>query len=796
MTPEELQEIIDEVLLSVRTNSKTIAQLTEAASADDEDYIELSGGRKVSIATLKTIFSGGGGDVTVVQTTGQSTTAVMSQKAVTDEVTANVTYQLEAGYAFNNGNKQVGDTASVTKQAIAGCNCAKVDAAPGQKFTVSGFGTNAVRVWVFIDESNTILSIADAPHTSINEEIIAPAGAKYLLFGASGNNPVPSVVTGEPIKTKVSQLDGRVTELEKGGESHADVAEEKAINRRNYVFATANNRTVGQPAQTTAVQTSVAHCMTVGLEGVKKVNIRTSGLNPNSLPYYFVDADGILLKIGTENINLNETMDVPERAVRLYVNYTYVSYPVANPGVTLYYDYNYYVLNHIKNDKPLAGKKVVMLGDSIHEFTEQGIGIVEHFAEMSGATVYRCAVGGAHLSKRAATGYDVPHVVDALTSAEGLAQLEQVLTTEFGGVKKYIYDIVASVDIMEVDYVTILAGTNDWATSSPAVVLGEDGDTTEVNNISGAVKYIIDTLLAKNPKLQVKFFTPIPRAYNADLANFSDTYIPYSGGYLLPDLCKRVMSVCKQSHTPCCDMYWGLGWNKDNLLTFAGGDGVHPYQGFDVMAEHELAFVVGQDKNPGSSEGGAKEVHIGTDAPTGGEVLWIDPTEQLAQTTGQSTTIPMSQKAVTDALAGAGGGDKPWQKCYDTDLPLNEIGYFLYDLPLGTNEVAVLITRTYVSSNTGNVWFYVVDENEKAFTIGNSYSVNSSTNFFHIHKLGDFFVCDGGSTNNSQTSGFTVNRKLSTSGNDIIKPDFVFAKLRIRIATEVNTETKIKIFAR
>lgn len=168
----------------------------------------------------------------------------------------------------------------------------------------------------------------------------------------------------------------------------------------------------------------------------------------------------------------------------------------------------------------------------------------------------------------------------------------------------------------------------------------------------------------------------------------------------------------------------------------------------------------------------------------------------VVQETGDSTTAVMSQDAVTKALASAVGGDKPWSKCYDTDLPLNEIGYFLYDLPLGTNEVAVLITRTYVSSNTGNVWFYVVDENEKAFTIGNSYSVNSSTNSFHIYKWGDFFVCDGGSTNNSQTSGFTVNRKLSTSGNDIIKPDFVFAKLRIRIATEVNTETKIQIFAR
>ena len=249
-------------------------------------------------------------------------------------------------------------------------------------------------------------------------------------------------------------------------------------------------------------------------------------------------------------------------------------------------------LGRMRASMPLAGKKVVMLGDSIHEFTEQGIGIVEHFAEMSGATVYRCAVGGGHLSKRAATGYDVPHVVDALTSEEGLARLEESLTTEFDDAKKYIYDIVASVDIMDVDYVTVMAGANDWASADPAVGLGTDNDTTEVNNISGAVKYIIDTLLAVNPRLKIVFFTPIPRAYNADLANFSDTYIPYTGGYLLPDLCERVMAVCKRQHTPCCDMYWGMGWNKANLLAFAGGDGVHPMQGFREMAEKELAFIL------------------------------------------------------------------------------------------------------------------------------------------------------------------------------------------------------------
>lgn len=53
-----------------------------------------------------------------------------------------------------------------------------------------------------------------------------------------------------------------------------------------------------------------------------------------------------------------------------------------------------------------------------------------------------------------------------------------------------------------------------------------------------------------------------------------------------------------------------------------------------------------------SSGGGEKEIHVGTDEPTEGEVLWIDPNEQIIeQTTGQATDKVMSQDATTKAIA-------------------------------------------------------------------------------------------------------------------------------------------------
>lgn len=48
---------------------------------------------------------------------------------------------------------------------------------------------------------------------------------------------------------------------------------------------------------------------------------------------------------------------------------------------------------------------------------------------------------------------------------------------------------------------------------------------------------------------------------------------------------------------------------------------------------------------------GTPEVHIGSDEPTHGEMLWIDPTEEvIVQTTGTATDKVMSQKAVTDII--------------------------------------------------------------------------------------------------------------------------------------------------
>ena len=111
MTSEEKQEIVQEVLSAIRTNSAQITDLTEVQEIPTGGYIEISGGRRISaniflsliqtaievglvtplnqrVNTLETnvnsLSSNKFDKSSVVQSQGSSQTLVMSQKTVTD----------------------------------------------------------------------------------------------------------------------------------------------------------------------------------------------------------------------------------------------------------------------------------------------------------------------------------------------------------------------------------------------------------------------------------------------------------------------------------------------------------------------------------------------------------------------------------------------------------------------------------------------------------------------------------------------------------------------------------------
>ena len=57
MTEQELQTIVNEVLSAIRTNSRTIGQLTSVTSLADGDYFEVAGGKKVAYSVLRDLIA-------------------------------------------------------------------------------------------------------------------------------------------------------------------------------------------------------------------------------------------------------------------------------------------------------------------------------------------------------------------------------------------------------------------------------------------------------------------------------------------------------------------------------------------------------------------------------------------------------------------------------------------------------------------------------------------------------------------------------------------------------------------
>ena len=119
MTQEEKQEIIEAVIASLRTNSALIEDLTEVQEVPSGSYIELSGGRRIEAdtfrqviqtlieASIQSALDQKFDKADVVETTGSSSSKVLSQKFVTQLLSAigtkldNINVTLGTGTANN-----------------------------------------------------------------------------------------------------------------------------------------------------------------------------------------------------------------------------------------------------------------------------------------------------------------------------------------------------------------------------------------------------------------------------------------------------------------------------------------------------------------------------------------------------------------------------------------------------------------------------------------------------------------------------------------------------------------------
>lgn len=263
----------------------------------------------------------------------------------------------------------------------------------------------------------------------------------------------------------------------------------------------------------------------------------------------------------------------------------------------------------------LSGKKILMLGDSITQLprtgaTVSGDGIVEYFAQKTGATVFRGAFGGAHIASR----IDVSGITTISSTTEAVAFLDIVnlvraITTNdfsmqdaavaYSGVDAYYATVLAtikSIDFSTLDAITIFAGTNDYNTTS--TVIGEADSFEEVLNLRGALNSIIRMISTTFPKIKLYIFTPIVRWWPTDdtmdwtnVAMWCENYA--RGGRYLRDFVEAIQATAEKWQIPVCDMYHSMGWNVYNYEQFCtANDGTHPRNGFKQLADREAAFIM------------------------------------------------------------------------------------------------------------------------------------------------------------------------------------------------------------
>lgn len=174
MTPEEIQEIVDLVLQAIRTNSKTIEQLTEAFSVGNADYFELSGGRKISFATLAEFIETQGGLITTEQIADGAVTEAKTSfiKVVSDNM-LNKADVLE-GKLINSSTG-----ALVNIQSIFTANYIPVKPSTDYWW----LGTQTAYGYAFYDANKQLLSFgAKGTENDMNKpgHATSPEGAAYL----------------------------------------------------------------------------------------------------------------------------------------------------------------------------------------------------------------------------------------------------------------------------------------------------------------------------------------------------------------------------------------------------------------------------------------------------------------------------------------------------------------------------------------------------------------------------------------------------------------------------------------
>ena len=224
-------------------------------------------------------------------------------------------------------------------------------------------------------------------------------------------------------------------------------------------------------------------------------------------------------------------------------------------------------------EKSLSEKKIVVFGDSICNDGRGVDGVSEHIQEITGATVYNCAVGGtsaALLEDNNIGDWTSPCFNGLVYIARGIVPANKVLSG------RDACDVIKQVNLEEIDYVIVSYGLNDFFSG----VSIHPKEYFEITNYVGALRNGIAKLTENYPNLEVIVVSP--------------TYTKLFEGereFAIGDYVEAARSVASEYNVHFIDMFHTLGSDEETRLSHLR-DGVHlTPEGREVYADAVIRYL-------------------------------------------------------------------------------------------------------------------------------------------------------------------------------------------------------------
>lgn len=249
-----------------------------------------------------------------------------------------------------------------------------------------------------------------------------------------------------------------------------------------------------------------------------------------------------------------------------------------------------------------AGKRCVVLGDSVAAFRTPPEDIPSIVAQQTGMTVYNCAFGGCRISDYAVAEGDTDpweafclvRLADAITSGDWSyqdAQIQSLANLDSGGYSPTDhYTALKAVNWSNVDFLIIHFAGNDPGNAR----FDDPNDDDNTYYYLGAFRYSIRKLLTAYPHLKLLIIGT--DYHKTGGSNTDDREYTIDGQtYHYYDWSDRLMAECKNLHIPTLDWYRSNGLNALTVDYYMTSDGKHPnYVGNQLLADQIAARMLSQ----------------------------------------------------------------------------------------------------------------------------------------------------------------------------------------------------------